>query len=103
MWLKNKINGMPNVKVYQLPQDITLGECLNYGVTHASGDYLAKMDDDDFYGDNYLLDALQAFKFSGADIVGKDSYFCYVESKDIMAVKQPGKIIVILISFQEEV
>ncbi|HAL9390944.1 TPA: glycosyl transferase 2 family protein, partial [Escherichia coli] len=44
-----------------------------------------------YYGGNYLLDALLAFNYSGADVIGKDSYFCYVESKNVMAIKQPGK------------
>ncbi|WP_429144827.1 glycosyltransferase family protein [Aeromonas veronii] len=89
--VKSKVQGLANVQVHQLPQDMTLGDCLNHGVANASGDYIAKMDDDDIYGANYLVDALLAFNFSGADVVGKDSYFCYVESKNIMAVKQPGK------------
>lgn len=89
--VKSKVQGLANVQVHQLPQDMTLGDCLNHGVANASGDYIAKMDDDDIYGANYLVDALLAFNFSGADVVGKDSYFCYVESKNIMAIKQPGK------------
>lgn len=89
--VKSKVQGLANVQVHQLPQDMTLGDCLNHGVANASGDYIAKMDDDDIYGANYLVDALLAFNFSGADVVGKDSYFCYVESKNIMAVKQLGK------------
>ena len=70
---------------------MTLGDCLNFGVEKADGDYIAKMDDDDIYGENYLSDSLLALNFSGADVVGKDSYFCYVESKDVMAIKQPNK------------
>ncbi|EMZ3045366.1 TPA: glycosyltransferase family protein [Escherichia coli] len=89
--IKNKTRGIPNVYIYQLSQETTLGDCLNYGVAHASGHYIAKMDDDDYYGGNYLLDALLAFNYSGADVIGKDSYFCYVESKNVMAIKQPGK------------
>lgn len=89
--VKEKIRDIPNAQVHQLPQDLTLGDCLNHGVSHACGDYIAKMDDDDIYGANYLVDALLALNFSGADVVGKDSYFCYVESKNIMAIKQPGK------------
>lgn len=89
--VKQKVRDIPNTQVHQLSQDLTLGDCLNHGVASASGDYIAKMDDDDIYGKNYLLDALLAFDFSGADVVGKDSYFCYVESKNAMAIKQPGK------------
>lgn len=89
--VKAKTNDIPNVQIHQLPESLTLGECLNYGVAHASGNYIAKMDDDDIYGANYLIDTLLAFNFSGADVVGKDSYYCYVESKDLMVLKHPGK------------
>ena len=89
--IKQKVEGIPSVQVYQLSQNVSLGDCLNHGVAKASGNYIAKMDDDDIYGRNYLSDALIAFDFSGADVVGKDSYFCYVESKKIMAIKQPSK------------
>ncbi|MGQ9450385.1 glycosyltransferase family protein [Leclercia sp. TB492] len=89
--VKEKTKEIPNVQILQLSQDKTLGDCLNYGVTHATGDYIAKMDDDDIYGRNYLVDTLLAFDFSGADIIGKDSYFCYIESQNVMAIKQPGK------------
>ena len=33
---------------------LTLGECLNLAVEHATGDVLSKMDDDDYYAPRYL-------------------------------------------------
>jgi spore maturation protein CgeB len=86
-----KLKNIPNSRAFQLSQDKTLGDCLNEGVKHAKGDYIAKLDDDDIYGVNYLTDALLAFNFSGADIVGKDTFYCYFESKNIMVIKRENQ------------
>ena len=53
--------------------------------------YIAKIDDDDFYGPHYLQDQINAFTYSNAAIVGKNSYFCYVESQDILGLRFSGK------------
>lgn len=63
--------GVRNYKVLTATRDVTLGECLNLCVAAASGDVLTKMDDDDYYGPNYLADLLYALEFSKADVVGK--------------------------------
>ena len=57
----------------------TLGDCLNRGADVASGDYIAKMDDDDHYGERYLSDSVLAASFSDAEIVGKGLFFVYFE------------------------
>ena len=52
-----KRKGLPNVRVYQLHEKATLGDCLNYGVIKSKYDIIAKLDDDDYYGPNYELSA----------------------------------------------
>lgn len=79
----------PNVKIYQLDESITLGKCLNYGVEKASYDFIAKMDDDDYYAPKYLADSLNKFQSTEADIVGKLSYFVYFEKNGVLAVFSP--------------
>ena len=64
----------------------TLGDCLNRGVEAASGRYVAKMDDDDHYGERYLADSVLAASFSDADIVGKGLFFVYFEAVDTTAL-----------------
>ena len=61
------------------------------GIEHASGDIFAKMDDDDYYGANYLTDSVQALLYSGADCVGKETYFTYGEGPDKLYVRTPGR------------
>jgi hypothetical protein len=58
-------------QVHRLPQELHLGEMLNHGIDHATGVHWAKMDDDDWYGRDHLLDLRLAMEYSGADLVGK--------------------------------
>src|SRR6185312_13769359 len=46
--------------VVHAPQSLTLGGALNLGAGQASGEYLAKMDDDDWYGPRHLEDLFLA-------------------------------------------
>ena len=77
---------IPNVQVLYMEGRTTLGDCLNRGVEAASGKYIAKMDDDDLYGERYLSDSVLAASFSGAEIVGKGMHFVYLESLDTTAL-----------------
>ena len=79
---------IPNVHVLHLEGRRTLGDCLNRGTEVASGRYIAKMDDDDYYGKRYLSDAVLAASFSDADVVGKGLYFVYFEATDTTALRE---------------
>lgn len=72
-------NGQSNIHIYQLDDSITLGECLNFGIDHAIYDYIAKIDDDDYYGENYLIDSMNVFLTTNADVTGKSRRFVYFE------------------------
>ena len=60
--------------------DLTLGACMNLGVEAATGDLVAKVDDDNFYGTHYLTDLVRALDYSGADVVGKWAHLVHLES-----------------------
>lgn len=75
-----------NVRVYQLDENVSLGYCINYGVEVSRCNYIAKMDDDDYYASNYILDAMDTFKYVDADIVGKASYFVYYEKYNTIGI-----------------
>ena len=85
--IRESVRSVEHVQVLELPGAPTLGECLNEGVRQASGRYVAKMDDDDHYGAEYLSDLALAARFSGAEITGKATYYAYVESRDVMALR----------------
>ena len=77
---------VPNVQVLHVEGRTTLGHCLNRGVEASSGKYVAKMDDDDYYGEHYLSDSVLAASFSDADIVGKAFHFVYFEGTNTTAL-----------------
>lgn len=75
-------HGVSDVVVLSAGREVSLGECLNRCVAAADGDVLAKMDDDDHYGSQYLSDQLFALEFSRANIVGKQAHYMHlVDSK----------------------
>ena len=78
---------LPQARVMQLDESLTLGQCLNAAVEQASGAYLAKMDDDDLYGAEYLWDLMLAARFSGADITGKGVYHVYMTGPRLMGLR----------------
>ncbi len=86
--IRRDIEGIPNVEVLYIDGAATLGECLNRGVEVASGEYVAKMDDDDHYGERYLSDSALAATFSNAEVVGKGSFFMYFEESNTTALAE---------------
>jgi spore maturation protein CgeB len=73
------LDGVP-VVVVAADAGLTLGACMNLGVEAASGDLVAKVDDDNFYGTHYLTDLVRALDYSGADVVGKWAHLVHLES-----------------------
>ncbi|HZH60004.1 MAG TPA: glycosyltransferase family A protein [Metabacillus sp.] len=73
-----------NVRVYQVSEKLTLGECLNFGIIKSKFPVIAKFDDDDFYSPFYLEEVESAFQRNVADIIGKTSYFTYIEKEKLL-------------------
>ncbi|GIH63543.1 glycosyl transferase family 2 [Microbispora siamensis] len=71
------------VTVIEAPAATPFGEVLNRMAAVASGSYLAKVDDDDWYGPDHLADLLLARRYSGADLVGSAAEFVYLEPLDV--------------------
>ncbi|WP_169951913.1 glycosyltransferase family 2 protein [Microbispora sp. H11081] len=69
--------------VIEAPAATPFGEVLNRMAAAASGSYLTKVDDDDWYGPDHLADLLLARHYSGADLVGTAAEFVYLESLDV--------------------
>ncbi|EKN71689.1 family 2 glycosyl transferase [Neobacillus bataviensis LMG 21833] len=79
-WIK-KAKNYPNVRVFQLHEKATLGDCLNFGVMNAGYEIIAKFDDDDYYGPEYITSSMESFKNKQVSIVGKSSYYIYFKNK----------------------
>lgn len=71
-----------NEKIFLLPQDVNIGECLNFGIAYSTGFIWAKMDDDDFYSDEYLEDLQYYYRSTQADSVGRQSLYFYFAGSD---------------------
>ncbi|MGF2617402.1 glycosyltransferase [Rossellomorea vietnamensis] len=88
-WLE-KAESYRNVSIYQLPQNTTLGECLNFGIKLAKHPYIAKFDDDDYYSPYYLSQQIEALEKTDAAIVGKSTSFIYFEGSESLNLFYPG-------------
>ena len=65
--------------VLRFAADAVFGHVLSAASAAASGEWVAKMDDDDWYGAEHISDLVFAAGYSGADLVGKGSEFVYLE------------------------
>ena len=73
---------VPGAVVLSAPATEAYGNALNLAASAASGDLLAKMDDDDWYGPDFLGDLQLARHYSGADVVGTTAELVYLEELD---------------------
>lgn len=87
LW-RNLTKKYDNISIYTMGSNISLGDCLNYGISKAEYEYIAKLDDDDYYGDAYLEEALLTLQNKHADIVGKSSIFIYFCDEDILGIQR---------------
>ncbi|MDP9801230.1 spore maturation protein CgeB [Arcanobacterium wilhelmae] len=76
MWIENS-------------RELSLGDVYNRLIERVDADYIAKMDDDDFYGADYLFDSLLAARYSRAELVGKQAHFMYLEDEDVTVLRFP--------------
>lgn len=84
---KNKAAKYKNVSVFQLPEETSLGKCLNFAVRKAKYSYIAKFDDDDYYAPSYISESIQALQKTGADIVGKRAHFMYLKGSKVLILR----------------
>ncbi|MFF2446620.1 glycosyltransferase family 2 protein [Neobacillus sp. NPDC058068] len=75
-----------NIRVFQLDEAKTLGECLNFGARQARYEVIAKMDDDDYYSPAYLTNSLRLLKETGADVIGKAAIFVYFKKDKLLSI-----------------
>lgn len=82
-----------NIRVLRMDEKNSLGECLNFGVSISTYDYVSKMDDDDFYGPNYLTDLMNTLSISDSQVTGKNPIFVYFEENNSLYFFRSSKII----------
>ena len=87
---KQEAEKYKNASVYQVSEDMTLGECLNYGIDQSQHRYVAKFDDDDYYAEDYLTQAIKTFEKTKAAIVGKRTIYMFFEKEKILTICSTG-------------
>ena len=70
------------VRVLRVPAEQSLGTVLNAATDAATGQLIAKMDDDDLYGADAVYDVFLAHAYSGATLVGKSIETVYLAGRD---------------------
>ncbi len=81
---------MSHVAVDHPPSGTSLGGALNRAMERTDARFVAKFDDDDLYGANFIPDALRAHSYAGAGVVGKHSYYAHLVERDQLVVRFPG-------------
>lgn len=83
--------GLAELIVLRAERETSLGTNLNRLVAASDGAIIAKLDDDDLYGEHYLLDSAFALDYSQADLVGKEARYLYLESMDATVLQNPHR------------
>lgn len=82
---------LPDVSVYRVPERISLGQCLNCGISRARYPLIAKFDHDDYYSPYYLNEQVRALLRTGSSVVGKNACFVYLAASRRLIVRSPGE------------
>jgi cellulose synthase/poly-beta-1,6-N-acetylglucosamine synthase-like glycosyltransferase len=79
------------ISVYRIPEKISLGRCLNFGVKKAKYKVVAKFDDDDYYAPLYLKDSIRTMKKTKAHVVGKKAHYMWLMGKKLLILRYPKR------------
>jgi hypothetical protein len=78
------------ITVLRFPEKTIFGKVLSEATAVASGQWIAKMDDDDWYGNEHISDLYLATKYANAELVGKGSEFVFLEEKNLTIRRDLG-------------
>lgn len=79
--------GVRLAAITHVPESVILGEVFNIGFGETEAGIVAKVDDDDIYGPEYLWDLYSALEFSGAEVAGKWAHYAYLEGPDALVYR----------------
>lgn len=68
--------------VREFPADQVFGSVIEDAFACASGELVGKVDDDDYFSDEHVLDLVMAHGYSGATLVGKSTTVVFLEAID---------------------
>ncbi|MBD1371154.1 glycosyltransferase family 2 protein [Hazenella sp. IB182357] len=79
-----------NIRIFRLPEHISLGACLNFAIEKRRYPYIARFDDDDYYGDRYLQNSLDIVFQYDADVVAREDFYMYISDQQALHTKHVG-------------
>lgn len=79
-----------NIQIYKIPQEISLGSCLNFATKKCNYPIISKFDDDDYYGPFYLDEVLKTFNKVDCQVIGKTKTYLYFEKYKKLMLKKFG-------------
>lgn len=79
-----------DIKLVNVPSELFAGACLNYGNLLATGSYCFRMDDDDYYGPNYILDMMLQATSIDAELFGKPPSSIIFENEHNVYAREVG-------------
>lgn len=89
--LRSLFSSLRSTKILELPDpEQSLGEALNLALDHCDTDLCCKIDDDDFYGPNYIRASLAALRyngFEGVGVVGRGRAYVYAEDMNATGLR----------------
>ena len=86
---QKKVDAIKNkARIIIIDSKYTLGYCLNKLIDITNGDIIQKIDDDDYYGENFITNQIMMYDIYKADLVGKPSYFTYVKETNKLFVRK---------------
>lgn len=89
--MRAKVAAGEAVQIHTVDSDaLSFGYAINYGVCHTTMEYVAKFDDDDYYGPNFLSDLMPAFDYSQAQVCGRNSFHSYLVERGQIVLRKPG-------------
>ncbi|WP_053956173.1 glycosyltransferase family protein [Inediibacterium massiliense] len=84
---KKKTKFDKKIKIFQINETKSLGECLNFGIAQSKYHYISKFDDDNYYAPHFLEDLMNGFLYTDAQVIGKHTYYCYLEKSNTLALR----------------
>ncbi|QHT63713.1 glycosyltransferase [Paenibacillus lycopersici] len=86
---RRKAAGYRNVTIYQVPERISLGQCLNCGICRAKYPLITKFDHDDYYSPYYLREQVRAFRRTRSPVLGKHACHVYLAASKKLIIRSP--------------
>lgn len=87
--LRRQARQLPHVSVYRVPERVSLGQCLNCGISRAKHELIAKLDHDDYYAPDYLSEQVKELRRTRSSVVGKHSCLVYLEASRQLLIRSP--------------